>query len=153
MKVTTADLEEAASKVSRLQAYAGRLKENTEAIVAEVVTAMEITITAGAFGVLRGYTGGVEVAGAPVDLLAGAASHALSLLGGAGKMRSHVAAFGDGALAAWANTLGTGIGARLKRKADAGAKAIAATAGAAQLGEGAPAFDAQLQELAARAAR
>ena len=148
--------EAAHATATRAQAFAARLKENTENIVAEVVSAMEITITAGAFGVLRGYTGGVEVAGAPIDLLVGAAAHALSLLGGAGKMRSHVAAFGDGALASWANTLGVGVGARLKRKADAASKAVAATQGAGQLGTGSGTpvpVDQSLADLAARAVR
>lgn len=156
MKITQADLETAQEQLLRARGMVARMKESVEETVESVIRTVEVTGTSLGFGIARGYTGGIEVVNAPVELIAGGGLHLLQLLGGAGKVRSHVAAVGDGALASWGNTLGVGIGARLKAKSAAGAGAQMGAGGHAGSLPMPPAhggITGEIAEMAARAAR
>lgn len=86
-------------------------REHGQKATKHVVRTAEVAGTAYAVGLIQGRMGGVEVFGLPVELLAGLGLFGFSLLGGAGEMSEHAAAIGDGALAAYAVTLGRGMGA------------------------------------------
>lgn len=80
------------------------------------VRTSEIALSAFTFGALQGRfkaQGGLTVFALPVDLLAGATFHVLSLFGFARPYSHHLSAFGDGALASFFTTTGYRVGERM----------------------------------------
>jgi hypothetical protein len=80
------------------------------------VRTSEIALSAFTFGALQGRfkaQGGLTVFALPVDLLAGATFHVLSLIGFAKPYAHHLSAFGDGALASFFTTTGYRVGERM----------------------------------------
>ena len=78
------------------------------------VRAAEIVLSSFSFGVLQGRfknLGGLTLM-LPVDLMAGAVFHALTLFPFAKPYAHHLHAFGDGALASFATTTGYRVGER-----------------------------------------
>lgn len=120
LKITREQFETMQKRVETAKAAVGRARERTEEIVATVVRTGEVTGAAAMCGLINGRTGGLEVLGAPVDLASGLGLHVLGLLGGAGRYSEHVHSIADGALASYATTLGTSVGARMRREALAG---------------------------------
>ena len=98
------------SATSRLK----NMREKGEAITERAVRTVEVTGSAFVLGLVQGaqvFKGG-ELLGVPLELGAGIAMHGLSLLGFAGKNGDHLANFGYGGLASYANIMGRGIGAQ-----------------------------------------
>src|SRR5438105_5051480 len=86
------------------------VKEKTAEIVGEMVTKVEVFGSSFAMGVIQGRFGGVEVVGAPVDLVA---AGGLGLLGFALPQReyaSHLHALSNGCLGSYGSTIGRGVG-------------------------------------------
>lgn len=81
----------------------------------KVVRTAEVALSGFTFGMIQGRfktQGGMTLAGLPVDLVAGAAMHVLSLFGFARPYASHLRAVGDGALASFFTTTGYRVGER-----------------------------------------
>jgi len=68
------------------------------------------------FGVLQTKVGGIEIVGVPLELLAGVGAHAAAFMGIGGKAGSLLHSAGNGALAAWAVTMGRGVGEHMNAK-------------------------------------
>ncbi|MDX2088357.1 MAG: hypothetical protein SFX73_10930 [Kofleriaceae bacterium] len=117
LKVTREQIESMTRQLESAKARAASLRESGEKAVERVVRTGEVVGTAGMFGVLNGRTGGVQLLGVPLDLASGVALHAFGLLGGAGRHSDHVHNMADGALASFAVSLGTEVGARMRREA------------------------------------
>jgi hypothetical protein len=80
-----------------------------------LVRTSEIALSSFTFGLIQGRfkkQGGLTI-GLPVDLLAGATFHALSLFGFAKPYAHHLSALGDGALASFFTTTGYRVGERV----------------------------------------
>ena len=80
------------------------------------VRTSEIALSSFTFGALQGRfkaQGGLTLFALPVDLLAGATFHVLSLFGFSRHYSHHLAAFGDGALASFFTTTGYRVGERM----------------------------------------
>ena len=78
------------------------------------VRTADVAVSSFAFGVLQGrfkHVGGLTLM-LPIDLLAGAAFHAMALFDFAKPYAHHLHAFGDGALASFMTTTGYRVGER-----------------------------------------
>jgi hypothetical protein len=107
--------------------------------VQSLVRGGEVGLSAFAFGFLNGRFGPITIPGAPwlgIDALAGVGLKAIAAFGFAGDMGEHVDAFGDGALASYLGTLGTGLGAAVRAKA--GQPPVGASAPAPDMSMAAP---------------
>ena len=107
----------------RLQSMKNRvekIKAHTEKVTEKIIRTAEVGGTAFAVGVLNGKTGGIEVAGVPLELGAGIALNVLSYMGAAGKMSDHLGNVGDGALSAFATMEGVKIGLQWAQKSEGG---------------------------------
>lgn len=139
MKITQQDLEELKQKADRAMAKVRGMRDKAESMTMQLVQTMEVGGTAFGFGILQGRTGGVEVIGVPVDLGAAFLLHLGGYVGAAGEASSHLHNIGDGAAASYLNTLGVGIGARMRSEAErAGGGTAAATPGATPASTTAP---------------
>jgi len=116
LHITKRDAQHAVHRLQSIQRRIASIKERAEETTARIVTTAETAGAAFAMGVLQGRTGGVEVFGVPVELGLGLGLNAFALLGGAGKHSEHLASVGNGCLAAYAATLGRGVGATWKDK-------------------------------------
>ncbi|MDX2086345.1 MAG: hypothetical protein SFX73_00790 [Kofleriaceae bacterium] len=137
-KITREQVEALAEKAQKAKAALANFKDRYEkqatAVVNQVVQSGEVVGTSFLMGIVNGRTGGLEVVGMPVDLGLSAGLHLFAYLGGAGdEGKSHVHNIADGVGASWACTVGTGIGARMRREAEA-----AARGGGAPQGGGSP---------------
>lgn len=110
LSFTKQDGKEAISKLASLRKRVASIREQSEQTIERIVTTAEVGGAAFAMGVLQGKTGGVEVFGVPLELGVGLGLNAFALLGGAGKAASHLHNVGNGCLAAYAATLGRGVG-------------------------------------------
>lgn len=119
MLITHSDARKA---VEIARSASGRLKslrEKGEKATEAVFRTVEVTGSAFAIGVVGGsgvFANG-EIFKMPLELVAGLGFHALRLLGLGGKHGEHLSNFGDGGLAAYAYTLGRGVGASTWGKA------------------------------------
>lgn len=77
--------------------------------------ALEVSAAAFGLGVLRGRYGTIEVVGLPADLLAAIGLHVFGFAAG-GKYEEHWHHLANGAMGAWLNTLGAGVGAKMLQK-------------------------------------
>ena len=135
-QITRQDIKKAGERISSLQERVKKIKKEGEKITERVVRTAEVSGTAFAFGVIQGKTGGVEVVGMPIDLLAGIGLSALGYLGAGGNMSDHLVNAGDGALASYATTMGRGVGATWALKATAGEAAAKLKGGGAKAVKG-----------------
>jgi len=114
LHITKRDAHHAVQRLQSIQRRIASIKERAEETTARLVCTAEVGGAAFAMGVLQGRTGGVEVFGVPVELGLGLGLNAFALLGGAGKHSEHLSNVGNGCLAAYAATLGRGVGASWK---------------------------------------
>lgn len=122
--VSLREFEEVSDKLDRANTRAKNLKARADDAVMGVVETAEIGSAAFTIGMLDGRYGGVEILGVPLSLGSAIGLHLTAL---AGVAPDHLHAFGNGALAAYLNTLGSGVGAKMAQ--DAHAKISAAAAG------------------------
>lgn len=120
LSVTKAHAKEAINRYESLKRRVAGMREEATKVTKHVVRTAEVGGTAFAIGLVQGRTDGVEVFGLPLELLVGGGFTVFSLLGGAGEYSDHLAAVGDGAIAAYATTLGRGVGVTMRQKALAG---------------------------------
>ncbi len=106
----------AMTKVERARASLKRLREKSEEMTETVVGAVETSGAAFAMGVVQGRYGRVEVGPVPVDLLSGLALHGAAFAGIGGRNSNHLHHLGNGCLASYMTTIGTGVGADLRKK-------------------------------------
>ena len=114
MQLTMADAKRAMTTAQHAQNRLKHLREKGEEVTAQVYRTMEVTGSAFLLGMVQGagvFKGG-EVFHMPLELLAGLGLHGLRILGLGGKHGDHLSNFGDGALAAYTNVLGRGVGAQ-----------------------------------------
>jgi len=137
MELTKKTKEDVVSALKRAQGALAKARERTEEAVGTVVQTMEVGSTAFALGFVNGRYGGIELMGVPLELVVAGGAHALGFLGVPQAEDLHN--MGDGALAAFAATLGAGIGT------DVAARTPAAPAAAAGAHAG---LDPVLQRLA-----
>jgi len=114
--ITKRDAHHAVQRLQSIQRRIASIKERAEETTERIVTTAETAGAAFAMGVVQGRTGGVELFGVPLELGLGIGLNAFALLGGAGKHSGHLAAVGTGCLAAYATTLGRGVGATWRDK-------------------------------------
>lgn len=116
LQITKADAKHAVARLDAIKKRIATIRDQAEATTERLVATAETAGAAFAMGVLQGKTGGVEVFGVPLELGLGLGLNAFALLGGAGKHSSHLNHVGNGCLAAYATTLGRGVGDTWKQK-------------------------------------
>lgn len=117
MTISKKDAQHAVARLETIKKRIANIREQAEQTTERLVTTAEVGGAAFAMGVIQGKTGGVEVFGVPLELGLGLGLNAFALLGGAGKHSGHLNNVGNGCLAAYATTLGRGVGATWKGKA------------------------------------
>lgn len=115
--ITKQDAKVAVHRLESIKRRIAGIKERAEETTERLVQTAETAGAAFAVGVLQGKTGGVDLFGVPIELGLGLGLNAFALLGGAGKASSHLNNIGNGCLAAYATTLGRGVGVSWQNKA------------------------------------
>jgi hypothetical protein len=121
LSITKHHAKQAIDRYESLKRRVAGMREEATKVTKHVIRTAEVGGTAFAIGLVQGRTDGIEVFGLPLELLLGGGFTVFSLLGGAGEMSDHLAAVGDGAIAAYATTLGRGVGVTMRQKALGGA--------------------------------
>ncbi len=116
MTITQRDAKHALQRLEGIKRRIASIRERAEETTERLITTAETAGAAFGMGVLQGKTGGVELFGVPLELGLGLGLNAFGLLGGAGKYSHHLTNVGNGCLAAYATTLGRGVGATWARK-------------------------------------
>lgn len=114
LQLTTADARRALVSAQSAHARLKTLREKSEQVTETVSRTLEVTGSAFVLGMVQGagvFKGG-EVLKMPIELIVGLGAHGLRMFGFGGKHGSHLSNIGDGALAAYLNVLGRGIGAQ-----------------------------------------
>ncbi len=114
MQLTMADAKKALHTAHSAQTRLKHLRERGEEAVEQVTRTIEVTGSAFVLGMVQGagvFARG-EVFHMPLELITGLGLHGLRILGLGGKHAQHLSNFGDGALAAYTNILGRGVGAQ-----------------------------------------
>lgn len=119
LQLSKNDVHALVKKAESLQNRVQKVKDKADNMVEKGVDAALTAGTAFGFGVLQARTGGVEVFGVPAELLVGAGAHVAGFMGIGGKASNMLHSVGNGALAAWAVTMGRGVGDQMKKKAGA----------------------------------
>jgi hypothetical protein len=131
LSITKAHAKAAIDRYEGLKRRVAGMREEAHKVTKHVIRTAEVGGTAFAIGLVQGRSDGIEVFGLPLELLMGGGLTIFSLMGGAGEMSDHLAAIGDGAIAAYATTLGRGVGVTMRQKALG-----ASGGGSSQLGAG-----------------
>ena len=92
------------------------LKQKGDEMATTIIRTAEVGMGAFVMGGIQGRFGDVSVGPVPVSLGAGLILHAAGLAGVGGRNSQHLSAIGDGCLAAYLTTIGTGVGANLRKK-------------------------------------
>jgi hypothetical protein len=106
-------------KILRLQHGTARAREKAGEVMETVINAGETVGASFAFGLWEGRTNDpkqFEIAGVPVPLALGIASHAFAMFGVGRGMEAHFRNIGNGALSAHLNGIGRKMGAEWKAK-------------------------------------
>lgn len=120
LSITKAHAQQAMHKYEALKNRLTSVKKKAEETTQRVVRSTTIGASAFAMGLVQGRTGGIEVVGVPLELGLGVGLNILSIMGGAGQYSEHLGNAGDGCLAAYATTLGRGVGTTMREKAQKG---------------------------------
>lgn len=113
----TTSVRKALQQNESLRRRLGSLKAKGDAMANTVIRTAEVGMGAFVMGGVQGRFGDVSIGPVPVSLGSGLLLHAAGFAGVGGKNASHLHAIGDGCLAAYLATLGTGVGADLRKKA------------------------------------
>lgn len=109
MEISRAQVSELREKAQRAMARARNMAEKSEKVIETALRTAEVGGAAFGMGVVKGRFGNIEVVGVPIDLVAASGLHLLGFFGG-DRYADHLHALGDGALASYLTTLGTGVG-------------------------------------------
>lgn len=104
------ELDKAKSKLAHMRE---KWEETTESLMGSA----EISAAAFGLGYVNGRYGGLELFGVPLELLLGAGLTLVAQTKIAGKSSGHMANLGNGALAVYFGTLGTGLGRQSRSQA------------------------------------
>lgn len=115
MSISRADVEELIKKYESAKRSAKAARDRAEDAVMTVVQTTEVAGTGFTLGAINGRFGGVEFLGIPLDLGLGAGLH-LTAMFLRRPIAEHVHNFGDGALCAFATTLGSGVGREMAQR-------------------------------------
>lgn len=126
INVTQTHAKHLMERLEGMKAKVANMREKAEETTKKVVRTAEVGGAAFGMGLVQGRTGGVEVFGVPMELGLGLGLNIFALLGGAGEYSEHLNNVGDGCLAAYATTLGRGVGTTMRNKALGGAVAAPA---------------------------
>lgn len=109
LAITKADAERLAKRAVGLQQRAKSTLAKAEGIIETVVRTTEVGASAFAFGVIQGRWGGMEIVGVPLDLGFGVSAHLAAFVMDS-NISPHLHALADGAMAAFAVTMGFNAG-------------------------------------------
>lgn len=147
LSMSKSEVEALFKRAQGASARVKRIREEANEMVETVVATVETTGAAFVMGMVNGRYEGTEIVGVPGDLLAGFGLH---LLGFVGIGDQHLHNLGNGCFSCYSATLGNGIGAEMRTKAQAAAAAQLAAGGAAARGLGVGGLtQQQLADLAA----
>lgn len=135
LQMSRSEVMRLAKKAESLQNRVKKATEKADQVIEKVVRTAEVGASAFSFGLVQGRYGLIELAGVPIDLAAGIGGHILGFMGVGGQMNSHVHSLADGALAAYAVTMGRGAGEKWKQSAASGDKPIEAKQSGQSLSE------------------
>ncbi|HKY36471.1 MAG TPA: hypothetical protein VJN18_11060 [Polyangiaceae bacterium] len=127
MQLSLRSLEDLQSKYERAKKSAANIKEAARDAIMTVVQTAEVTTCAFSLGVINGYWSQPELLGIPVSGLVAAGFHTVGFILDEGSGAEHLHNLGDGAMAAWATTMGVGVGAKMAQEKAAAAAAPART--------------------------
>ncbi len=116
----TTSVRKAIAQNESLRRRLAGFKAKGDAMANTVIRTAEVGMGAFVMGGIQGRFGDVSIGPVPVSLGSGLLLHAAGFAGVGGKNASHLHAIGDGCLAAYLATLGTGVGADLRKKAVSG---------------------------------
>jgi len=129
-KFSTSSLNRLRDFAAKAETRLRKVREQGEQMVEHATDTAVISGTAFALGVVQGRTGGIEVFGAPLDLLVGVGAHAGAFMKVGGKHSRQLHNIGNGALASYASIVGRGIGTNWKQTGRLGGNAkVAGIAG------------------------
>ena len=111
MQISARALEGMEKKLSTARNKITNIKKEAQDAAMTVVAAAEVGGVAFALGVVNGRYGSPEVMGIPADLGVGIAAHILGFMVDEGG--EHLHNMGNGALASYLSSLGTGIGQKM----------------------------------------
>jgi hypothetical protein len=112
MKLSMSQLGEIEQKYTNAKKSVQRAREEARDTVMAVVRSVEVGGTAFSFGIINGRWGRPELLGIPVDLGGSLALHGLGFIMDK-EIAGHLHNLGDGAMASYLTSLGTGIGAKM----------------------------------------
>lgn len=111
LQLSKNDVQALVKRAESLQKRVEKVKEKADTVVETGVRSAIVAGTAFACGVAQGKFGGIEVLGVPGELLLGVGGHLAGFMGlGGSKTNGVLHSVADGALAAWAATMGRGVG-------------------------------------------
>jgi len=93
------------------------MKAKGDEMAGVMVHSAEVGMGALVMGGIQGRFGDVSIGPVPVSLGAGLALHAAGFAGIGGRNAQHLHGLADGCLAAYLTTIGTGVGANMRKKA------------------------------------
>jgi hypothetical protein len=111
ISITKKDAAQAMNRLEGIKRRIAGIREKAQETTERLVGTAETAGAAFAAGVIQGKTGGVELFGVPLELGLGLGLNAFAFLGGAGRASEHLHNVGNGFLAAYATTMGRGVGA------------------------------------------
>ncbi len=117
MTISKADAKRAMTRLESLKSRVATIRKHAEKTTEKALATAEVTGAAFAMGLIQGRTGGVEVMGVPLELGLGVSLTIGGYLGLAGKHSDHLNNVANGCLAAYATTMGRGVGAAWADKA------------------------------------
>ena len=112
LSLSTGEILKMKAEVESAKRRAKAITDKVGDSIETVVRTAEVGAAAFALGVVNGKFNGIKIVGIPVDLLSGVALHTLGFMGVGGKNAEHLHAFGDGAIASFAVTMGREFGYR-----------------------------------------
>lgn len=113
MQLSLAKVQDLKARYDGMQKRIQNVKKEAQEKVMVVVQTAEVSTAAFAFGLVNGRYNRPEVVGVPCDALAGMLFHAAGFLVDT-EAGSHMHNLGDGALASYVASLGTGVGAKMR---------------------------------------
>lgn len=118
MKLSLGQLADIENKYTSARKAVQKVRAEAQETVMSVVRSVEVGGTAFSFGIVNGRWGRPELLGVPVDLGGSMVLHSLGFLLDK-ELAGHLHNLGDGAMASYLTSLGTGIGAKMLQESTA----------------------------------
>jgi len=118
--LTKRDVARAMRSIDSMKSRYRNAIAKTEETMEKVVSGVEAAGSSFLFGVLQGRfadRGGLGIVGVPIELASAGALYLAAALGIGGRMSEHMYALGQGALSAFATTMGRGVGVKMAKSA------------------------------------